>query len=65
MLNDIFARLDRGLDLCRVERQGITAKDIDFMLACDRSMGMGRKLTLAREAKLLEIIARVEKSDPE
>ncbi len=64
-VTDIFQRVSDCLDLCRVERKGISAEDIDWMIVAERHLGFGRKLKSGDLATTLEILERVERSDPE
>lgn len=61
----LFERIDKCLDLCRVERKGISTDDIDWLIIFDRYIGTGHKLKSGDRARLVEILERVERSEPE
>jgi hypothetical protein len=58
------AQINECIDLCRFERKGIYARDVDLLLNATRRFDKRRELTMSQLNRLEELIPRVLASQP-
>ena len=54
--------MNECLKMCRVERKGVYARDIDLLLAVERRLSIYRDPTESQLGRLYDVMARVRAS---